>query len=86
MWQRETNVEKVNDEAKILSAVDPPCPSIVMLRTESKAEINTGPIIVTSSRRERPFTNQASAADMAIGLLSSRRQYVTSKKEDKPRG
>ena len=82
MWQRDTDFDMVDDEAKILSAVDPPCPSMVMLCTESKAEINAGLVIVTSSRRQRPFTAHDSAADMAIGLLASRRQYVTSEEHD----
>ena len=82
MWQRDTDFDMVDDEAKILSAVDPPCPSMVMLCTESKAEINAGLVIVTSSRRQRPFTVHDSAADMAIGLLASRRQYVTSEEHD----
>ena len=55
---------------------------MVMLCTESKAEINAGLVIVTSSRRQRPFTAHDSAADMAIGLLASRRQYVTSEEHD----
>ena len=50
MWQKDTNFDMVNDEANILSAVDPPCPSMVMLCIESKAEINAGLVIVTSSR------------------------------------
>ena len=33
MWRRDTDVDMVDDEAKILSAVDPPCPSMVMLCT-----------------------------------------------------
>ena len=82
MWQRDTDFDMVNDEAKILSAVDPPCPSMVMLCTESKAEINAGLVIVTSSRRQRPFTVNDAAADMVIGLLDSRRQYVTSEEHD----
>ena len=40
MWRRDADVDMVDDEAKILSAVDPPCPSMVMLCTETKAEIN----------------------------------------------
>ena len=82
MWQRDTDFDMVNDEAKILSAVDPPCPSMVMLCTESKAEINAGLVIVTSSRRQQPFTVNDAAADMVIGLLDSRRQYVTSEEHD----
>ena len=78
MWQRDTDVDMVDDEAKILSAVDPPCPSMVMLCTETKAEINAGLVIVTSCRRTRPFTRQDSATDMVLGLLASRRDYVTS--------
>ena len=50
MWQKSTNIDMVDNEAKILSAVDPPCPSMVMLCTESKAEINAGLVIVRSSR------------------------------------
>ena len=78
MWQRDTDVDMVDDEAKILSAVDPPCPSMVMLCTETKAEINAGLVIVTSCRRTRPFTRQDSTTDMVLGLLASRRDYVTS--------
>ena len=44
-------MDMVNDEAKILSAVDPPCPSMVMLCTESKAEINAGLICENSLGR-----------------------------------
>ena len=77
-----TDFDMVDDEAKILSAVNPPCPSVVMLCTESKAEINAGLVIVTSSRRQRPFTVHDSAADMAIGLLDTRQQYVTSEEHD----
>ena len=75
MRQRDTDVDIVDDEAKILSAVDPPCPSMVMLCTETKAEINAGLVIVTSCRRKRPFTLQDSATDMVLGLLASRRNY-----------
>ena len=82
MWQRDTDFDMVNDEAKILSAVDPPCPSMVMLCTESKAEINAGLVIVTSSRRQRPFTVNDAAADMVMGLLDCRRKYVTSEEHD----
>ena len=82
MWQKDTDFDMVDDEAKILSAVDPPCPSMVMLCTECKAEINAGLVIVTSSRRQRPFAVHDSAADMAIGLLASRRQYVTSEEHE----
>ena len=52
MWQRDIDVDMVDDEAKILSAVDPPCPYMIMLCTETKAEINAGLVIVTSCRRK----------------------------------
>ena len=51
---------------------------MVMLCTETKAEINAGLVIVTSCRRTRPFTRQDSTTDMVLGLLASRRDYVTS--------
>ena len=57
----------------INSQADPSCP-IVMLCSESKAEINAGMIIVISCRSLPPHANS-----MATGLMASRRQYVNNK-------
>ena len=40
--------------SSINSQADPPCPAMVMLCTEAKAEINAGMIIVTSCKSMAP--------------------------------
>ena len=61
------------------SQVDPPCPAMVMLCTEAKAEINAGMIIVTSCKSMAPHARAASATAMVMGLMASRRKYVSDK-------
>ena len=50
-----------------------------MLCTEAKAEINAGMIIVTSCKSTAPHARAASAHAMAMGLMDSRRKYVSDK-------
>ena len=54
----------VDDEAKTCLLWTRSCPSMVMLCAKSKAEINAGLVIVTSSCRERPYAMQDLAAAM----------------------
>ena len=59
--------------SSINSQTDPPCPAMVVLCSEAKAEINAGMIIITSCKLVAPH------ARAAMGLMASRRQYVSNK-------
>ena len=61
------------------SQADPPCPAMVMLCSEAKAEINAGMIIVASCKLMAPHARAASANAMVMGLMASRRRYVNNK-------